>query len=215
SSTIAVSPAPVASLSFVQSPGDAMAGVASSPAVTVRAQDSFGNNVSGVAVSISLSSGSGNLIGTTTRATDVSGVATFNDLSINLAGVKNLTGSSGPLATGQSPPFSITPAAASRLTIQTQPSAIATAGAAFAQQPVVRIEDAFGNFVSTDNSTVLTATRAAGSGALQGATPLTAVNGLVSYTNLPHNVATTITIQFAGGSLTSTISSNIVVSAGP
>src|SRR5262249_43823779 len=103
-------------------------------------------------------------------------------------------------------------APASRLTIQTQPSATAMAGMAFGQQPVVRIEDALGNVITNDNSTVVTATRSAGSGTLQGTVTATAVNGVATFANLSHNVATNITIQFSGSNLTNTTSSTISVS---
>ena len=86
----------------------------------------------------------GTLSGTLVRTTDASGIATFNDLSLTLAGAKTLAASSGALSTGDSATFNISPATAARLTILTQPSAAATAGAAFAQQPVIRIEDQFG-----------------------------------------------------------------------
>src|SRR5262249_11682264 len=45
------------------------------------------------------------------------------------------------------------PGAANRLAIQTQPSAIAMAGVAFAQQPVIRLQDQFGNFCTNNSST--------------------------------------------------------------
>src|SRR5213076_40515 len=105
------------------------------------------------------------------------------------------------------------PAAANRLTIQTQPSSTATAGVPFAAQPVIRIEDQFGNLRSSDSSTVVTATRTLGSGTLQGATNLTAASGVVTFTNLSHNVANTINLNFTSGSLSNAVSSNIVVSA--
>src|SRR5262249_10626355 len=104
-------------------------------------------------------------------------------------------------------------AAAVRLTIQTQPSASAMAGTAFAQQPVIRIEDQFGNLRSGDNSTGVTASRAAGSGTLQGTLTQTAVGGLVSFTNLVHNVATNITIQFSSGTLSNVTSTIVAVGA--
>ena len=100
--------------------------------------------------------------------------------------------------------------AANKLTIQTQPSATATAGVAFTQQPVVRIADQFGNVVTSDNTTVVTAARNAGSGTLQGTTTATAVNGIATFTNLYHTVATTITIDFTATGLTKATSSNIV-----
>jgi len=101
---------------------------------------------------------------------------------------------------------------AARLVVQTQPSSTATAGVLFAQQPVLRLEDSAGNLVASDNSTVVTAARSAGSGTLQGSLSVKAVAGLVSFTNLSHNVATNITIQFTSGSLTSTTSIAIAVS---
>ena len=42
----------------------------------------------------------------------------------------------------------VSPAAASQLVITQQPSATATAGVAFATQPVVKEEDAFGNVIT-------------------------------------------------------------------
>src|SRR5438552_1266648 len=96
------------------------------------------------------------------------------------------------------PSFSMRPAAS----FLTPPSATATAGVAFAQQPIVQVRDQFGTLRSAANgvsdSTVVTATRNTGSGTLQGATSRTAANGLVTFTNLSHNVATTITLSFSG-----------------
>src|SRR5207244_7662147 len=141
----------------------------------------------------------GSLSGTTTRSTDTNGLATFDDLNINLAGTKKLTATSGALTTGESSAFTISPAAANRLTIQTQPSATATAGTVFSQQPVIRIEDQFGNLQSSDNSTVVSASRSSGtgSGVLQGSTNLVASGGVVAFTNLSYNVAETMTIGFS------------------
>src|SRR5206468_2328531 len=98
------------------------------------------------------------------------------------------------------------PGAANNLAILTQPSATATAGVPFGQQPVIQVRDQFGNLRTaangnSDNSTVVTAARTAGSGTLQGTTNITAVDGAVTYTNLSHNVATNITILFSSGTL--------------
>ena len=133
SGNVVVSPAAATSLVLVQPPSDAAAGVAISPAVTVRAQDSFGNGVSGLPVSITLSTGGGALSGTTSKTTDTNGSVAFSDLSINLVGTKKLTASTGAISTGESDPFTIGPGAATLLVIQTQPSPAATAGVTFAQ----------------------------------------------------------------------------------
>src|SRR5207253_2690896 len=97
------------------------------------------------------------------------------------------------------------------------PSATAIAGVSLAQQPILQVQDQFGNVRNSvngnaDNSTVVTASRSAGSGTLQGTTSLAAANGLVTFANLSHNVATNITILFTSGSLASTTSTSIAVS---
>ena len=105
------------------------------------------------------------------------GVASFTNLSYAVAETMNISFTSGSLGSATSSNVVVSPAAASKLTIQTQPSSTATAGIAFVQQPVVRIEDQYGNLRSSDNSTVVTAARAAGSGTLQGTLTATASNG--------------------------------------
>src|SRR5262249_3151506 len=62
------------------------------------------------------------------------------------------------------------------------------------------------------NSTVVTATRSAGSGNLVGGTNVTAADGIVAYATLQHRVATNITILFSSGSLVSTTSTVIAIS---
>src|SRR5439155_26567064 len=123
----------------------------------VHVTDDLGIDVPGVSVTLSLSSGTGTLGGTTNATTDSAGLATFNSLSIEASGSKTLTASSGSLTPLASSLFTISPAAASKLVIQTQPSATATAAVNFAQQPVILIEDQFGNVLTSDNSTVVTA----------------------------------------------------------
>src|SRR5262249_8976911 len=101
------------------------------------------------------------------------------------------TASAAGLPTGANlGPLREVPGADSRLAIQTQPSATATAGVAFEQQPVLQVRDQFGNLRTNDNSTVVTAARNAGSGVLQGTLSATALNGVATFVNLSHNVAT-------------------------
>src|SRR5206468_1415600 len=144
--------------------------------------------------------------------TAVAGLVTFTNLSHNVATNITILFTSGSLTSATSSLIAVSAAGANKLAIQTQPSATATAGVAFAQQPVIRVEDQFGNLMSSDNSTVVTASRSAGSGTLQGTLSLTAVNGVASFANLSHIVATNITIQFTSGSLASATSSNVTVS---
>jgi len=108
--------------------------------------------------------------------------------------------------------------AARSLAILTQPSAAATAGVPFTQQPVLQVKDQFGNVRNaangtSDNSTIVTAARGAGTGILQGTTNVTAANGVANFTNLSYNLTETITINFSSASLSGTNSSSIVVSS--
>src|SRR5207302_3380438 len=93
-------------------------------------------------------------------------------------------------------------------------SSSATAGVPFAQQPVIRVEDSVGNLVTTDNGRVITAARSAGIGTLQGTVTASTVNGIATFTDLSHNAATTITINFTASGITGATSGNIIVSGG-
>src|SRR5439155_1614930 len=146
SGSFVISSAAASQLVFVQQPSDATAGVAIAPVASVWVTDAFGNNVSGASVTVTLTTGSGVLSGTTTQTSDGSGGATFADLSVDLSGSKKLTASSGTLTSVESSGFNITAAAASQLAFVQQPSD-AAAGVAIAPAVTVRAEDSFGNLV--------------------------------------------------------------------
>ena len=74
-------------LTFVQQPpSSTAAGSAMTPPIVVQVQDEFQNALAGVQVAMLLQGPSQDLAGTTTRVTAANGLATFNDLSITLAG---------------------------------------------------------------------------------------------------------------------------------
>jgi hypothetical protein len=82
------------------------------------------------------------------------------------------------------------------------------------------VQDGFGNTRNAangaaDNATVVNAARGAGSGALQGTTNVTSANGVVTFGNLWHNKAETITILFSSGSLSNAVSGSILVNPAP
>ena len=135
--------------------------------------------------------------------------------SITKTGTSTMTG----VATGANFGFLAEAAgAANRLVVQTPPSATATAGIAFAQQPKIQIQDQFGNARTyanrnADNSAIVTAARSSGTATLQGTLTATAANGLATFSNLSYNTAETITLQFTSGSLAGATSGNVVVSA--
>src|SRR6266851_2028853 len=179
STTIAVSPGTASQLAFTTQPANATAGGPFGAQPIVKSQDRFGNNsTNGLPASlnltVALSSGSGPLQGTTTLdigAAAGNGIAVFSNLELDAAGANNqLSATASGLSSALSATFAVSPAAATTLVIQTQPPVTATAGANFSPVPVVRLQDAFGNLVTTDSSTVVTATLNTGTATLQGTT---------------------------------------------
>jgi len=151
-------------LSFSDQPTNTVAGAAIS-AVTVRIEDSEGNltnDTRQVSIGIESNPGDGALSGTRQKNA-VAGVATFDDLSIDKAGVGYTleATSTDPLESDISSAFNITHAPADQLDVQTEPGG-GPAGEAWAEQPVIRVLDEFGNLVADDNSTQVTAAIATG-----------------------------------------------------
>jgi hypothetical protein len=135
-----------ARLSFAVQPSNTVAGVVMSPAVVVEVQDTYGNRVSvnDTLVTLSMDS-SGSLGGNVSRST-IAGAATFNDLRIDKQGTKVLHATGGGLSEAFSVPFAISPGSASKLAFTLQPGG-GVAGEALSPQPVVTLQDAFGNTV--------------------------------------------------------------------
>src|SRR5207249_4791785 len=121
-------------------------GVATST-VTITLKDIFLNPVSGVTPTFSATdTGSTNVYGTceaTPQTTDATGIATFGNLIINLAGSENLTASLGAVSI-VSNPFNITAGAVATLTFVQQPTD-ALANASISPAVTVRAVDTFGN----------------------------------------------------------------------
>ena len=95
--------------------------------LTVTAEDQFGNNSTGYSgtVTVALGNNPGNALlgGTLTAAVNpVTGVATFNGLTLNASGANTtLTVSSGNLTTAVTNPFTVSGAAATQLVVTQQP----------------------------------------------------------------------------------------------
>ena len=168
--------------------------IAGSPfGLTVQAEDSAGNLDSSFngTVTVALASNPGNAtLGGTLTATASNGVATFSGLTLTTAASGyTLIVSSNGVDSATTNAITVTPAAVSKLVIQTQPSATATAGQAFATQPAVEEVDPYGNVETGDNSTVINAELSSGAGPLQGTTTATVSDGLATFTNLADNSA--------------------------
>jgi trimeric autotransporter adhesin len=177
-----------AKLAFTMSPSDSTGGVTFSGQPVVTVQDFGGNTVTtdngSVAVTIGTNPAGGTLSGTTT-VNAVDGVASFAGLSIDKAASGyTLTASRNGLNPGTSAAFDITVGPAVKLAFTTSPSH-STGGTAFPAQPKVAIQDAGGNTVTTDASTVnLTITTgtptSGGPGTLSGCTQ-TETAGIVNF----------------------------------
>jgi hypothetical protein len=191
------------------------AGKAITPAVLVDVEDQFGNivttNTSTVAMAIA--SGPGTLGGTKSVAAKA-GVATFSTLTITKVGTYTLKATDGTLAAATSASFKIIAGAATKLALATGPAATTVAGKAISPAVVVDVEDAFGNIVTTNTSTVKMAIATGPSGAtLTGTVSVAAKAGVATFSNLLLTKAGSYTIKATDAALTAVTSSTFKVVA--
>jgi hypothetical protein len=219
SNDIVVDPAAGSQLAITQQPSaTATAGVTFATQPVVKEEDSFGNviiadNFSKVTVARG-NHGTGTLQGSNLTVTLVNGVATFSGLSYNVAETLNLSFSTTAGSfTSASNDIVVSPAAASQLVITQQPSVTATAGIAFATQPVVKEEDGFGNILTADNTSTVTVARGShGTATLQGSNlTVTLVNGVAAFSGLSYDLGETINLGFSTNAGTFTATSNDIV----
>ena len=201
-------------------PASVVAGEAIAPAVTITVRDAFGNVASGFTGAVSLAltpNGAGAVLLGTTSVNAVAGVATFADVRIERAasGLTFVASSAGlPNATGGS--LTVTNAPAAALRIVTQPPTSAASGAAFAPQPAIAIEDAFGNAV-IGAGTAVDATIASGPGGaiLAGASANTDAGGIATFATLSiTGLSGSYTLAFASGALPGVISTSVTLGVG-
>ncbi len=198
---------PAAKLVFGVQPSNAATGATITPSVTVQVQDSGGSIVTGgssVTLAFGTNAGPGTLGGTLTRSA-ASGTATFNDLSVNNAGVGyTLVATDGSLTAATSSAFTIY-GPATQLVFGTQPSTTA-AGAPISPVVTVLVKDSLGNTVTSSSASVsLVIQSNPASGTLSGVTTVNAVNGVATFSSL--------TINNAGNGYTLTASSSGLTSA--
>ena len=138
------------------------------------------------------------------------GVAKFTNLSDRKAETITLAFTGGGLVQATSSSITVSPAAASKLVIASQPTT-ATAGLAFSPAPVVDEVDAYGNLETGDSSTTVSVALTSGAGRLRGSTQVTVSQGVANFSNLFDDQAGTIKLKFTGGALTSATSAAIAV----
>ncbi len=223
SSTLSVTVGAPSQLAFTAQPGGGANGAAwiTQPAVSV--EDSGGNvvtgNASAVTLAIASQPGTGAALGCAANPVTASGgVASFAGCEITgKAGTYTLSAADGSLTTATSGAVGITPGAAAKLAVTTQPGGGANA-AAWTTQPVVSVEDASGNVVTGNASAVTLAIASQpGSGATLSCTknPVTASGGVATFAGCKiTGRAGSYTLKATDGSLTPATSSTFSVTVG-
>src|SRR5690606_19045223 len=214
SGSIALTAGAAASLAI--SAGNGQTGTAGSPLPVnpqVRVTDLSGNPVAGVSVTFTVTGGSGSADSTQVTADGrfarcswtlgtVAGANTLDATATLSGGAATVTFT----ATGQA-------GSAGKLAITTQPSATAQSGVAFAQQPVIQLQDINGNNLTTSGIAVIAS--APGSVTLGGNTTGFTVNGAASFTNLSLTGAVgSYQLSLSGSQLTGVTASATSLTAG-
>jgi sRNA-binding regulator protein Hfq len=209
-----ITPAAAYRLSFTQSPGNTVAGVAfaSQPQVTV--QDQYGNTVTTDSsnVTIAVTGATAAVTGCANTKAAASGIATFSGCTITTVGTYTLTATDGLLISAVSTSFIISPAAANKLAF-TQTPGSTVAGVAFASQPQVTVQDQFGNTVTADSSSVTIAITSGATLTGCAANPKAASSGVATFIGCAIRTAGTFTLTATDGLLTSAVSGPFIISA--
>ncbi len=217
-----------AKVGFTTQPGGGTGGTAWGTQPVAAIQDAGGNtvttdNASTVTLAILNNAGPGGVLTCTANPkTVVLGVATFAGCKIDKIGTGyTVTATSGALTVATSSAFNITLGAASQLVITTQPSGTATTNVAFVAQPVIKVEDAGGNVVTTDSASTVTLSLngvSGGPGTLSCTSTGNLVNtvsaGVTTFAGCKIVTAGTYTITATSntGGVTATTTTQIVVS---
>jgi len=181
--------APARVLAFVQQPGAVASGQAISPAVTVQVRDSSGApvNTAGIAISMALASGTGELTGSRVSVTAANGIATFDNLRVDLAGTKRLRATALELTLAESNSFAVTAGQASHIAAAGNTPQVTMPFQAFAAPLQALVTDSMGNPVSGAPVTFsVPATGPSGSFS-EAPTVTTTVNGIATSPALTAN----------------------------
>ncbi|TFC28955.1 hypothetical protein E3O53_15040 [Cryobacterium sp. TMT2-18-3] len=165
------------------------------PVVTV--QDAGGNTITGstATISLGLTSPAGAILtcAANTRAA-VSGFAAFAGCQIDTAGSYTLTATSAGLADATSNGINVTAGPAQRLAFTAQPANSSSGGTPFSTQPVIAVQDAFGNTVTTSTAPISFTTQAGAALSSTSGNPLAAASGVAAFTGCRIDKPGSITI---------------------
>ena len=185
-------------LVFTQQPGGGTGGTAFAIQPVVTVEDRFGATVTGSSASITVARTSGTgtsgatLTCTTSPLAASSGVASFAGCRIDKAGNNYTITATAPglLSSAVSSAFNVTVGPAAQLAFTQQPST-SVHGVAFGTQPIITVQDAGGNTVTTSSAAVTMAIGTnPGGGTLTCTTnPVTASSGVASFAGCKINNA--------------------------
>ena len=194
----------------------AQIGAAITPAVTVAVRDAFGNAATSAtsSVTMSLTNPSGAVLSGATTVNAVNGVATFSNLSINLAqNGYTLTATSTGLTGATSLAVNVLAPGGLQLGFVT---AIANGVANTALTPaiIVQARDAQGQLVTTATPAVTLSISSGPAGAtILGGGPVTAVNGIATFTNVKLSKAGAYSLIATGPGVAPTTSTSFTLAA--
>jgi adhesin/invasin len=199
--------------------GDNQSGVAGQPLanpLVVKVTDANNNPVENV--SVDWTPNVGGSVSTPTSATDANGVAQMIRTLGATPGAYTTTAAVAQLnAPALTFTSTATPAQAAKIVIVTQPAAGAQNGAVLSAQPVVQLQDAFGNNVGTAGRTITVALVSPPAGASLGGDPTkdTDASGVATFTDLRvSGPVGSYTLRFSSSGLADATSSAVAVSAG-
>jgi hypothetical protein len=197
----------------------AQTGVAFTTQPQIKIVDSGGNLVSSYSATTirATANNSTCFVGASDTATATNGVAEFSGLLlISSSGTQCMVTYSATSLTSAYEILTVTSGPASNITRSTRPD-LGYYGRAFGQQPIYIIQDSGSNTVVTDNTTVLTVSSSSYSGLLIQGESATAVNGIVTFTNLGFtgvNAGTFMQFSVSSSSFASTYTDSIMILKG-
>ncbi|MFI5460668.1 MAG: Ig-like domain repeat protein, partial [Isosphaerales bacterium] len=180
--------------------------------IVIDEVDQYGNIETGdnsKVVTASLSSGAGSLLGTTT-VTVSGGVASFNYLEDDTAGMLSLKFTAPSLPPVISKPTTVAPAPATQTIVGRPPGGV-VAGNAFTLK--VNADDPYGNVDTSYTGPVTVGLGSGSSGTLSGTLTVTAENGVATFNDLVSYTSGPLSLSVTSGSLTPTTSNPIPVAA--
>lgn len=205
-------------LAFSTQPSNPTGGIAfpSQPAVAI--EDSSGTvittNSSAVTLALQTAAGATLSCAVNPRSA-VAGVATFSGCTIDKSGSYRLVATDGSLTSATSVAFTISVGPAAKLAFTASPTD-SFANRAFYSQPVVAVQDAGGNTVTSNASSVtLVISTPQGANLVCTNNPRPASAGVATFAGCAMDKAGTYTLTASDGLLASAVSAQFTVSAGP